>query len=83
MRGVNEADEMGFSHENKILTLPTMLVVSKKDYATRADMQLKHAKEWVKDLRVETLDCGHWIALEKRNELSGFLKSFASEVAKK
>lgn len=44
-------------------------------------MQLMRAKELVKNLSVETLDCGHWIPLESRDELAGLLKSFANEVA--
>ena len=78
MRGTNHSDEAGFSDEDKVLTMPIMLVVSTEDYATRADMQLMHIKELLKDCRVETLDCGHWIPLEKRNELTSFLKSFAN-----
>ncbi len=48
MRGINEADEAGYLQGDKVLTLPTMLVVSRQDYATRADMQLKRAQEWVR-----------------------------------
>ncbi len=83
MRGINEADEAGYPQGDKVLTLPTMLVVSRQDYATRADMQLKRAQEWVKNLRVETLDGGHWIPLEKRDELTGLLKGFADDVVTK
>ena len=78
MRGTNHTDEAGFSDEDKVLETPTMVVVSTKDYATRADMQLSSAKKFLKNCRVETLDCGHWIPLEKRDELTSFLKSFAS-----
>ena len=69
--------------KDKVLTLPTMLVVSEEDCATRADMYLMRAKELTKNLRVETLDCGHWIPLERRDELAGLLKSFTNEVATK
>ena len=80
MRGTNHTDEAGFSDEDKVLTMPTMLVVSTKDYAARADMQLMQSKKLLKDCRVETLDCGHWIPLEKRTEVTSFLKSFASDI---
>ena len=83
MRGTNNADEAGYSDEDKILTMPTMVVVSTKDYVTRADMQLKSTKEFLKDCRVETLDCGHWIPLEARDELNSFLKSFANDITSK
>lgn len=79
MRGINLADEVHVPH--KLLTLPNMLVVSTKDYATRADMQEQRHREWTKQTKVEVLDCGHWIQLEKRDELVGLLKSFADELA--
>ena len=81
MRGINHADEAHFPHEKKLLTLPNMLVVSTKDYATRAEMQEQRHREWTKQTKVEVLDCGHWIQLEKRDELVGLLLGFADELA--
>lgn len=82
MKGVNEVDEAKFTPEQKHLTLPNLLVVSTKDYATRAEAQVMRSKEWVKNFEVETLDCGHWIPLERRDELSALLEKFATEVTK-
>ncbi len=81
MRGINHADEADIPNEKKVLTLPNMLVVGTKDYATRADVQEQRHREWTKKTRVEILDCGHWIPLEKREELYYLLTSFADEVA--
>ena len=81
MRGINHADEAHIPHEKKLLTLPNMLVVSTKDYATRAEMQEQRHREWTKQTKVEVLDCGHWIQLEKRDELVGLLLGFADELA--
>ena len=81
MRGINHADEAHSPHEKKLLTLPNMLVVSTKDYATRAEMQEQRHREWTKQTKVEVLDCGHWIQLEKRDELVGLLLGFADELA--
>ena len=81
MRGINHADEADIPHEKKFLTLPNMLVVSTKDYVTRADMQEQRQREWAKTTKVEVLDCGHWIQLEKREELYHLLTGFADEVA--
>lgn len=81
MRGINHADEADIPHQKKFLTLPNMLVVSTKDYATRADMQEQRHREWTEQTKVEVLDCGHWIQLEKREELVGLLSSFADELA--
>ena len=81
MRGINHSDEADISHEKKFLTLPNMLVVSTKDYATRADMQEQRHREWAKNSQIEVLDCEHWIQLEKREELNRLLTSFARGVA--
>ncbi|KAK0512524.1 hypothetical protein JMJ35_004541 [Cladonia borealis] len=81
MRGINHADEADIPHQKKFLTLPNMLVVSTKDYATRADMQEQRHREWTEQTKVEVLDCGHWIQLEKKEELVGLLSSFADELA--
>ena len=83
MQGVNAADEKDTPEEAKYLTLPNLLIVSTKDYATRADVQEQLARQWVKDLKVETLDCGHWVQLEKPNEYFELVRRFADEVAGK
>lgn len=58
-----------------------MLVVSTQDFATRADMQLVRAREWMRGCRVETVDCGHWIPLERPRELTALLVGFGEEFA--
>lgn len=82
MRGVNIADEKDIPYERKFCDLPALLVVAERDYATRADMQVPRSREWCRELRVETLDCGHWIQLEKADELTALLEGFAREVVK-
>lgn len=80
MRGVNLADEADVPEDKKPCSLPTLLVVSSQDYATRADMQTVKTKEWCPQLQIETLDCGHWIQLEKPKELTTLLVRFATTV---
>jgi len=80
MRGVNTADEAAVAEADRPCRLPTLLVVSEQDYVTRADMQTAKSKEWVPDLRIETLDCGHWIQLERPEKLSRLMEHFAQEV---
>lgn len=82
MRGVNLPDEEDVSEEDKVCAVPTLLVVSDLDYVTRADMQSQNTSKWVKQLRIETMrNCGHWIQLERPNELHELIQGFASEVA--
>lgn len=79
LRGTDLSDEAHFTHEEKYLTLPNMLVVSTQDFATRADVQSGSAKEWMRGCRVERVDCGHWIPLEKPSELTALLVKFVEE----
>ncbi|KAH6643359.1 putative epoxide hydrolase [Truncatella angustata] len=80
MRGINLPDEAEIPEEDRYCKVPTLLVVSHQDYVTRADMQSENSKKWVKDLRIEILDCGHWIQLENPAKLQELFEGFASEV---
>lgn len=85
MRGVNLQDETEVSEEDRFNRVPTLLVVSDLDYVTRADMQSQNTAKWMAGdnlLRIETMrNCGHWIQLERPNELHRLLQGFAGEVA--
>lgn len=81
MKGISQEDEVNIPYENKFLTLPNMLICSTNDYAARAELQEQRHRKWTKKTRVEILDCGHWIQLEKREDLFRLLISFADEVA--
>ena len=82
MRGINLADEAEVPAEKKPCVLPTLLLVSELDYVTRADMQIPKSREWCTNLNVKTLDCGHWIQLERPDVVNGLLEEFAAEVCK-
>ena len=69
------------SEERKHINLPTLLVVSDRDYITRADLQKDRTAKWVKQLRVEELSCGHWVPLELPDKLNQLLEGFANDVA--
>ena len=79
MRGINQDDEANILQLYKFPSLPNMLICSTKDYATRADMQQQRHEMWTQWAPVRILDCGHWIQLEKREELFLILTSFADE----
>jgi len=81
IRNVNAADEAAVSEDDRFCKLPTLLIVSEEDYVTRADMQIMTTTKLVPDLRIETLPvCGHWIQLERADELHCLLERFAAEV---
>ncbi|KAJ5640114.1 epoxide hydrolase [Penicillium longicatenatum] len=79
IRGVNAADEAEIADGR--CHLPTLLVVSQKDHVSRADMGIAGTKELAADLRVKSFEeCGHWIQLERPNEISAALEEFAQEL---
>ena len=80
MRGINQEDASKL-HWYRFFSLPTMLICSSKDYATRADMAKQRRGKWTPVPPIKILDCGHWIQLEKREELFRLLTSFANQEA--
>lgn len=80
IRGIDSVHCASLSEERKHVNLPTLLVVSDKDYITRADMQKESTTKWVKQLRIEELSCGHWVQLELPDHLTRLLEGFADEV---
>ncbi|KZL77637.1 epoxide hydrolase [Colletotrichum tofieldiae] len=80
MQGLNLPDEREISEVDKECRVPTLLVVSDQDYVLLADAQSENTKKWAKDLRIEILDCGHWIQLERPDKLQGLLEEFAAEI---
>ena len=81
MHGVNDVDETAISQEDRFCKVPTLLIVSDEDYVTRAEVQVMKCKEWCPDLRIESLlGCGHWIQLERPEELHRLLEGFSAEV---
>lgn len=80
MRGIDIADNALLPEERKHVDLPTLLVVSGKDYFAQADMHKKETATWVKQLRIEELSCGHWVQLELPDQLNQLLEGFAHEI---
>ena len=81
IRNLDSADNALIPEANKFVTVPTLVVVSDKDYAARAEIAKSTSPVRLRNYTlVEIEDCGHWIQLEKRNELSGLLVQFAKNV---
>ena len=82
IRGVDSSKVVGLPlEERNRVNLPTLLVVGSKDCVTRPEAARQSTAKWVKDVRVEELDCGHWIQLEEADRLNSLLIKFADEVA--
>ncbi|KAI1932862.1 hypothetical protein LOZ12_000267 [Ophidiomyces ophidiicola] len=81
MRGVNTEDEAAVPESDIPCPLPNLFIAAQQDYVCRADLQSAQAKKWVPDLRIKTIDCGHWVQLEEPDLLSNLIVEFAEEVA--
>jgi soluble epoxide hydrolase / lipid-phosphate phosphatase len=65
--------------EEKAITVPTLLVVTERDYAVIPDAQVQMTRAVAADLTVERLDTGHWAMLEAKERVGELLERFASE----
>ncbi|KAL8729290.1 MAG: hypothetical protein Q9181_005051 [Wetmoreana brouardii] len=76
MGQVNAADEKNLPPERNQIPSPALLVTCAKDYVAVAAMQEEWTRPFARDLEVESLDCGHWVQLEKAREVNEILKKF-------
>ncbi|KAL8833509.1 MAG: hypothetical protein Q9170_004226 [Blastenia crenularia] len=76
MSNLNAADEDALAPERSHIDKPTLLVVCTKDVIGVPALQEENMKPFAKDMVVERLDCGHWLQLEKPDEVNGILKTF-------
>ncbi|KAF2678789.1 putative epoxide hydrolase [Lentithecium fluviatile CBS 122367] len=80
MRHINESYAASFTTEqSKQILLPALLVVGKDDYVCVPDFQKPAADAYLPDHRIERLECGHWIPLEKPAEFVALLEGFARQ----
>jgi len=61
------------------IDVPAMLVVAKHDRILRPELA-EATKQYVKNLRVEQLDCSHWTQQEKPNEVNALLLDFFKDL---
>ncbi|PWY67878.1 epoxide hydrolase [Aspergillus heteromorphus CBS 117.55] len=82
MRGMNSEDEAGLTAEQKVCPVRNLFVAATQDYVCRADLQIKRQEMTgcVPNGRVELVDCGHWVQLEKPEVLNELILGFAKEV---
>ncbi|KAF2657273.1 putative epoxide hydrolase [Lophiostoma macrostomum CBS 122681] len=62
--------------ESKSITVPALVVVGEQDYVCVADFQTQSAAAYLRNHRIESLPCGHWIPLEEPTKLVHILEDF-------
>lgn len=76
MANVNAADEEALPIERHHIDKPTLLVTCEKDYVCVPWVQEEQMKPFVRELEVESLDCGHWVPLKAADALHKVLQDF-------
>ena len=76
IRNLNAADDINIEQARYHLHQPTLLVTCCIDYIGVAALQQTTMRPYVKNLTVEKFDTGHWVAVEKANELNKVVEAF-------
>ncbi|GAB1317171.1 Epoxide hydrolase [Madurella fahalii] len=72
------AGDRELTAEAKKVTVPTLLMVTEKDYVVMNDLQVQATGAMAQDLKVVRLDTGHWAMLEAKDEVEKLLEEFAT-----
>ncbi|KAK8093562.1 hypothetical protein PG997_000247 [Apiospora hydei] len=72
-RNLSVGDEAGF--EGARLAMPALLVVPEEPASSR-EMHVQMQRAWAPGLKVVTVDSGHWVHLERRDETAAAVEAF-------
>ena len=73
---LNTIDDAEVPEERYHLQVPALLVTCTKDYIAVPMMQEGLMRPWVKDLVVKEIDSGHFVQVEKADEVNKTLEEF-------
>lgn len=79
MANLNTEDEEEIPPERFLIRQRTLLITCGKDILAIPAMQEAAMRPFVKDLKVEKVETGHWLQLEKPEEVNEILKKFFEE----
>lgn len=78
MRGINAPDEAGITETNRTLRVLVLVVAAAKDQLFSPESLRAATETWASaGFEQRIVDAGHWVPLEKREELSEILVEFA------
>jgi soluble epoxide hydrolase / lipid-phosphate phosphatase len=81
MRGVQAADEDHLTDDDRLLKVPVLTVGGTKDMVTRADQLRTTTEPWTTQrYSDQSVDAGHWVMLEQRENISTILAKFAASI---
>ena len=76
MAGLNIEDDARIPAERATIEQPTLLVTCRNDPAGIPAMAEEGTRASARNLEVKQLDTGHWVQLEKPDEVNQLLKEF-------
>lgn len=76
---LNTPDEAKLAQERLRIQAPTLLVKCSLDYVGVPALQEQNTRPWVDNLQVKEFATGHWVQLEKPDEVNRILKDFIEE----
>ncbi|KAI2939809.1 hypothetical protein CBS147343_7127 [Aspergillus niger] len=80
IRGINTEDEAGIAEGEGKLTVKYLYIAAKQDYVCRMEVGSHVTEKNTTDSRIEVVDAGHWVQLEKPDVVNELLVKFAEEV---
>ncbi|PQE09807.1 Epoxide hydrolase protein [Rutstroemia sp. NJR-2017a BBW] len=75
LEGVNEGDEKELSPDAAMVKQSTLLITTDNIISAMADFP-NQMKGMVQDLRVEKVKAGHWVMIERAEEVNEILRGF-------
>lgn len=72
----NDEDEASIPKERAYVEQPTLLVTCSGDPVAPPDFVEGGTRSFIRNLKVKQVDTGHWLLLEKPDEVNGILKDF-------
>ncbi|KAL8869462.1 MAG: hypothetical protein Q9174_004256 [Haloplaca sp. 1 TL-2023] len=76
MGQINAKDEASVPEERQHVHKPSLLVLCEKDYIAVPKLMEESMRPFAKDMEVKKVDSGHWLQLEKADEVNEILKDF-------
>jgi pimeloyl-ACP methyl ester carboxylesterase len=73
-------EEERASQLDPVVKLPALIVLANRDAFGIPALQEKTTTACIPDLRVKSVDAGHWLMLEKEDEVNKYLQDFFEEI---
>jgi pimeloyl-ACP methyl ester carboxylesterase len=73
---VSDSPDLEIPESNQVLSRPTLLVTGSRNFISSAAEFAKQMKPYVTEFEARELYSGHWVQLEKSDELNVILREF-------